>query len=368
MLKLRFLHRLGMLGIALLLINATALANTLTNSLAPTPQTVTGIAIQPIPVHIVASSLDKKVYSVGGLCWLGDSDPAKKPTGAVQIMDTIDNNSSHIDMPNACPYDAAITPDGNTLYVASQQKVNNTPYFFTVSALDTHKKTFSPPIYHSTTRPEALALSEDGKKLFIATADNTILVVDTINNNIIDAFRTPAGSLNTMMINPKAEQLYAVYNRDAIYSFSTHMPYTAKSLLKIGTLRYKATLAMSQDGNILYAAIPQAKDNALGTTIYSIDVTNEQPVGKVRYESKDMLILSPSLVTDNNLLYFLNTKIKEMFVFDVAKGQVVKHAVAADSEAFAADMTTLPTATGSTAYITSFDWGPARAMLSKILL
>jgi YVTN family beta-propeller protein len=112
------------------------------------------------------------------------------------VIDTATNTASPTTIPvGAHPIAIAITPDGKTVYVANEGSNN-------VSVIDTATNTASPTTIPVGAHPNAIAITPDGKTAYVAGGINTVSVINTQTNQVVGSPITVGGFPGAIAIIP----------------------------------------------------------------------------------------------------------------------------------------------------------------------
>ncbi|MDZ7637223.1 MAG: beta-propeller fold lactonase family protein [Bryobacterales bacterium] len=161
------------------------------------------------------------------------------------------------------PYDVEISPDGNTLYVSNWSSDS-------VSVIDTNTNTVKAVIAVDD-NPNDLVLSPDGR-LFVACANsNTVVVIDTAKYTVFERIRTsmfanaPEGSTpNALALTPDGKTLFvanADNNNLAVVDVENRKNSEVEGFIPVGW--YPSSLELSKDGKLLFVG------NSKGVGSYS---------------------------------------------------------------------------------------------------
>ncbi len=209
------------------------------------------VPASPIPVGVP----DADIFP-GGLCVVGQR---------LYVANNLDNSVSAVDLSTGKllatvgvgdhPYTCIVTPDGKTVYSSIWGAAQ-------VAVLETDPLRVTGWI-PADDHPNAMLLSHDGKRLFVANANtNTISVIDLAAGKAVERIsvalypNSPAGSTtNALVLSPDGKRLYtanADNNDVAVIDISE--PGESKVLGFIPVGWYPTALAVSGDGETLYVA------------------------------------------------------------------------------------------------------------------
>lgn len=171
------------------------------------------------------------------------------------------------------PTRVVISPDGSTLYVA-----NNYPQPASVSIIHLARgtvKTIHSNLKDACYQPaQALALLADGTKLFVATADHCILVIDTLESKIIDHFTTGgSNNLTDIAIAPDNSKIFAIDSSGILYVVTLE---DKSPLITLETYMDAHYIKISPNGHYAYIT---------GSTAYTVvDLRNLKIVHRMDFD------------------------------------------------------------------------------------
>jgi YVTN family beta-propeller protein len=240
-----------------------------------TNRITTAIAVGNNPETVGVSSDGSRIYV--GNC--GDS-------GSVSIIDGT-SNSMIITIPvgpvvlngGTCAGGIAVSPDNSKVYVASQTDVG------TVSIIDAKTDTITATV----TIPAgvfALAVTPNGRRLYITSPIDTVSVLDTASNAVIATINTGttstgAGSLPSgVAVSPDGSKVYVALYATAAVAVIDTATNTIVATIPITGAQYQLTpymVAVTPDGARVYVTILNGTfvpviDTATNTVIANVTV------------------------------------------------------------------------------------------------
>ena len=206
---------------------------------------------------------------------------------SVSVIDTASNTvraTVALGMvPYANPWSAAISPDGDRLYVSAMQGGQ-----MSIVDLDTFEsRTVPMPGYYG----GGLALSPDGSRVYVMSANGapypTLAVFDTATEAVVSfGFPgAPTRAMTSLAVSPDGSRLYATIG-EGIYVFDATDPQLP--VLDTVTVEVLGSLLLSADGTRLYAS---RLSGGGGIDVYDtgrMTVTESIPV-----DSPSEMVLSP---------------------------------------------------------------------------
>ncbi len=173
------------------------------------------------------------------------------------------------------PTALAVTSDGKTLFIANAT-ANQVAFFDTASAKTT--RTVSVP-----EAPSGLALTADGKSLYVTCAapESTICIVDTVKGSVTDRLRG-GYQAQSPVLSPDERTLYVCnrFNNDvSIFDLAT-----MKEVRRIGVPREPFSAAVTPDGKHLLVANHIHAGRADGDVVASSVSVIDLAAGKVLKE------------------------------------------------------------------------------------
>ncbi|MBI4557374.1 MAG: beta-propeller fold lactonase family protein [Candidatus Hydrogenedentes bacterium] len=154
------------------------------------------------------------------------------------------------------PYDCKFSSDGKFLYVSLWGKA-------TLVALDVADPTGAHRELRVGDHPNELALSPDGKRLFVACANsNTVAVIDTDHWTVHETLNTAlypesleGSTPNSVVLTPDGTRLLvANADNNSLAVFDVSEPRASRSLGLIPTGWYPTSVRVSQDGQSIFVA------------------------------------------------------------------------------------------------------------------
>ncbi len=183
--------------------------------------------------------------------------------GYVAVFDTATRKLLHKIPTEVTPYEVAITPDGGTLYVSNWSSDS-------VTVIDTATNSVK-AIVAVDDNPNDLALGPDGR-LFVACANsNTVVVIDTRTLTVTERIRTsmfpnaPEGSTPNALALSRDGKLLFVANADNnnIVVVNVAIAKESEVLGFVPSGWYPSALSLSNDGKLLFVG------NSKGLASYS---------------------------------------------------------------------------------------------------
>ena len=189
----------------------------------------------------------------------------------VSVIDTAnDTVTATIPVGNG-PLAVAISPDGKKVYVANAYDTA------TISVIDTSTNTITSTVPVGGTWPYGVAVSPDGARLYIAKTDsNTVSVIDTATNTVIASVNIN-GSPRGVVVSPDGKKLYVTNYDGACISVIDTTTNTVTTTINVGN--YPCGVAVSPDGTRLYVANTYEDDAVYVIDTVTNNVTSIVPVG-----------------------------------------------------------------------------------------
>lgn len=257
-------------------------------------------------------------------------------TDTVSLIDTATNQivGAPIPLPaNANPASMAITPNGKTLYVAN--------YSGSVTAIDTqtNQPIVSIPLAGS---PNTIAISPDGKTAYVPQNVGGVVVIDTASNQIVGAPITVGEGLYGVAFSPDGKTaLVSSLVGDSVTVIDTASRQAVGAPIPVG--EDPINIVFSPDGKTAYVS------NTLGKSVSVIDTATRQAVGApIPVGDRPWgLALTP----DGKKLYVSNEEDDNVTVIDTATRQMVGAPISVGSEPF--ELAVAPD--GKSLYVTNYE-------------
>jgi YVTN family beta-propeller protein len=236
----------------------------------------------------------------------------------LSVIDTATNQVVGSPIPTGSgPDSIAITPDGKTLYVTSGAgdiTVVNTQTNQIITTI-----TGLPGL-------ETIAISPDGKTAYVSVpGEDEVIVIDLQTNQVTGAPIPVGGGPLGLVFSPDGKAAYvANYEDDNVSVIDTATRQVVGSPIPVGD--EPSTVVVSPDGKTLYV------NNEEDGTVSAIDTATNQVVGSPIPVGEDPwgLALSP----DGARLYVANTNDDTVSVIDTATRQVVGGPISVDDEPY----------------------------------
>lgn len=170
--------------------NGVLVIDTATNTIAAT------ILVGTRPHGVAVSPDGRTVYVANS----GDPDPLRDPInslptslatyGSVSVIDVATNTITTTIPTGAASFDVAVSPDGRHVYVTNTGGLVNTALIVSVpgsvSVIDTVTGAVATTFGAGGNLPNVVAVSPDGRRIYIANGDSDrVSVIDTATNTII---------------------------------------------------------------------------------------------------------------------------------------------------------------------------------------
>lgn len=163
---------------------------------------------------------------------------------SVLVIDAVTNTPiTTITNVGVAPLGLAITPDGKTLYVADQ--------IHAVFIIDTTSNTITGSIPVTAGFPDSLAVTPDGKRLYVGLeVANAVTVIDTTTNTVVGPLISIGTGPFRMAITPDGTQLYVAGSAKTVaISTATN---TVSASISFDGIDFR--LAITPDGSQVYVS------------------------------------------------------------------------------------------------------------------
>jgi len=267
--------------------------------------------------------------------------------GTVSVIDTATNQIVGAPIPLETTNDVAsmaITPNGKTLYVAL--------YSETITVIDTqiNQPVGSIPLEGS---PNTIAISPDGKTAYVTLGGETVAVIDTATNQVVGS---PI---------PVGESPYGVaFSPDGKTAYVTNEEEDSVSVIDTATRQVVGPPILVGEGPINVVFSPDGKtayvNNEEDDTVSAIDTATRQVVGVPIAVGEEPWGLA--LTPDGKKLYVSNLSDDTLSVIDTATRQVVGAPIPTPSQPY--ELAVTPD--GKTVYLTNYESGGTNGSVSVI--
>jgi YVTN family beta-propeller protein len=316
---------------------ANSLATTLTQAPPATSAVVpvSAVAIPTIegqPIGVGATPGFVAITPDGRLAYI-----ANRGAGVVTVVDTTVNKViAQIPMRTGPPQYVAFTPDGNHAYVSifNPKKTINL-----VAVLDTRTTRVVRTISVDQ-KPVALAVSPDGKRVYVPSHDaRAIDIIDVATNALVQRVDVPPNP-HWIRFTPDGKFAYIADHESNVLSVLDTASHTVIKTIAVGTSPH--SVAVSPDGKQVAVVCYDSND------AYFIDTATNQVTGTVAVGTNPQdVTYSP----DGHYVYTANVDSNTVSVVDTETGTVTA-TIPTDSPT---SIAVLPN--GRAAYVTNLDTG-----------
>lgn len=248
---------------------------------SPNPAAVGSVAVGRTPIDVVVSPGGRYVYTADQ----GSSFSAHD--GTVTIVDTTTNTVTATVHIGGSVQSLAVGAGGASVYVVS---VNESDDGGTVSILDTATNTITATIgLAAGNYPSSVAVTPDGETLVVASHDGTITVIDTFTKAVVRTLGV-GGYANRVAVSPDSQQVWVAH--DDNYPQVSVITLSNGQVEDIATGDYPSTqdVIVSPDGSRAYV---------LGDGITIVDTSTKAVIATVAGVFGRDLAVSP----DSRYLY-----------------------------------------------------------------
>jgi YVTN family beta-propeller protein len=230
------------------------------------------------------------------------------------------------------PYAMAITPNGKTLYVGNSNSED-----ISVVDIQTNQIVATIPTGYSAA---SMAVSPDGKTLYFGSDDDAVLVIDTQTNQIVgDPILVGAG-LWALALTPDGKKLYVASQEEGVVYVVDTQTRQVSSPIPVGET--PIYIAITPDGKSAYVVNEDSDDVSVIDTQTNQVVGSPIPVG----ESPWGIAITP----DGTRAYVANVGSDDVTVIDTQSKQVVGSPIAVGEDPYEAALTP----DGKTLYVANY--------------
>lgn len=267
--------------------------------------------------------------------------------GTVSVIDTATNQIVGAPIPLEKLNDVAsmaVTPNGKTLYVAL--------YSETITVIDTqtNQPVGSIPLEGS---PNTIAISPDGKTAYVVLGEGTVATIDTATNQAVGAPIPVGEDPYGVAFSPDGKTAYVTSQEDeSISVIDTAARQVVGAPIPVG--ESPINVVFSPDGKTAYV------NNEEDGTVSVIDTQSRQTVGEPIPVGENPWGLA--LTPDGTKLYVSNLSDDTVSVIDTATRQVIGAPIPTSSQPY--ELAVTPD--GKTVYVTNYESGGAGGSVSAI--
>ncbi|WP_054865067.1 YncE family protein [Methanosarcina barkeri] len=182
-----------------------------------------------------------------------------------KVTDTI--NIGHYDSLG----DIAVTPDGKRVYVLAEGGPT--------SVIDTATNTIIATV-NVGSYPGGIVITPDGKKAYVANGYNNVSVIDTATNIVVATVSDRIGSVSGIAVAPNGSKVYVAnygYGANNIYdgggNISVIDTLTNKVTVMVPLGKYTYGVAITPDGTKLYVANDYSNVSVIDTSTNKVTST-----------------------------------------------------------------------------------------------
>ncbi|WP_148588551.1 IPT/TIG domain-containing protein [Streptomyces sp. WAC01526] len=198
--------------------------------------------------------------------------------------------------------------------------------------------------------PEGITLTPDGARVYVANrGSNTVSVIDTATNTVIDTIATGAGPTD-VAISPDGTRAYVASFSGSVSAIDTATDTVVATILA-GDV--PVLLAVSSDGARVYVT------NAGSSTVSVIDTATNTTIDNIGVSAQPRF---PALSPDGAHLYVPNSGPDTVSVIDTATRTVVENISAGDGPT---GIAVFPD--GTRAYVGNVDAGTVEVMATTVI-
>jgi len=189
---------------------------------------------------------------------------ANHADGTVSVIDTVHRTVSATVTGLPLPLDAAVTPDGKSLYVTNQGASGS------VTVINTATNSVA-AVINGLTHPFTLSITPDGAFVYVTTgtvSTGSVTVISTATNSIVGTIPVGNGPIN-VAFSPDGSTAYVDNQTDSTISIINTATQTVVSTIPVGPTGTPGWVVVSPDGSSLYVLDLNAIDQ-ISTTSHSV--------------------------------------------------------------------------------------------------